>query len=113
MNWLGAFKPEKGGEDQDHEYLLATGEETYAEKEGRDHGIEQEALRNWVDGLLAIALLLTFFLFACSLVIYWRTEHILSIETRCTKKMSGYCQSILGRSHSETDILNQPQCSTQ
>ena len=100
MNLLGALKPDKGGEEQDHEYLLATNEESYDEREVQDHGIEREALRSRVDGLFAIALLLTFSLFVCSLVVYWRAEHILSIETRCTKKMSGYCQSIPGGSYS-------------
>ena len=91
MDWFRAFKRAKDGEEQDHERLLATDEEVDAEKSHQDQVIEQELQRNWVDVILAIALPLTFFLFASSTFLYWQAKHIRATDTECTKRMSGYC----------------------
>ncbi len=112
MDWLRAFRQRKDDEDQDHERLLVAEEEIHAERHG-DHVLEQELERDWDDGFLTIILLLTIILFAYSIVLYWQARQIIATDTKCTKRMSGYCQSSPSKSHSQTDILDQLRCLTR
>ena len=95
MDWLWVLKRKEGSDEQDHEHLLITDEFGNAKEGHEDQTVGQDVQNLWVDGLLAAALPLTFFFFACSIVLYWQAKHMLAIDSRCTKRMSGYCQSIL------------------
>lgn len=97
MDWFGVLKRKEGSEEQDHEHLLVTDEDVHAEEGHRDQIAGQDVQKNWVDGLLATALPLAFLFFAYSIVLYWQAKHILATDTKCTKRMSGYCQSTLSK----------------